>query len=170
MSRERSGGGGHRGPGHDHKPRGRELILAGVVGLAVAALVGMVIVYCRDSSRKGSMDEPAKVRLRALFGLYQTYTNQKRKPPPNEDAFKDFIRGLPSEEKNIAGIGDADGFLVSPRDGQKYVILYNRAIDFGGPTRAVAWERQGKNGKRYVALSVGYVEEYDEETFKSYLK
>jgi len=53
---------------------------------------------------------------------------------------------------------------------QKYVVRYNLKPDAGGVTRAVAWEATGQGGLRYVALSVGYVEEYDAETLRQYQK
>jgi hypothetical protein len=37
-----------------------------------------------------------------------------------------------------------------------------------GQNRALAWEETGQDGKRYVALTMGYVQEYDEETFQHY--
>jgi hypothetical protein len=50
------------------------------------------------------------------------------------------------------------------------VIRYNLKLEPGGPTRAVAWEANGQDGKRFVALTMGYVEEYDDQTFKEYNK
>jgi len=121
-------------------------------------------------SRKGTTDPPAKVRLEKLFAYYQEYTRQNHKPPPNEQAFKDFLSSLPAEEKAIAHLDDVDRFLISPRDHEKYVIRYGQVIAVGGATRAVAWEQTGVQGKRFVALSVGYVQECDEATFQSYKK
>jgi hypothetical protein len=75
----------------------------------------------------------------------------------------------PERDEYLIG-DDLDGIFISPRDNQKYVVRYNLKPAPGGATRAVAWEATGQGGLRYVALSVGYVEEYDDETFRQYQK
>jgi hypothetical protein len=47
------------------------------------------------------------------------------------------------------------------------VTRYHLKPDPGQP-RAVAWEASDQGGKRLVALSPGYVQGYDDETFKQY--
>jgi hypothetical protein len=120
----------------------------------------------------GAQPEPeAKERLTKLLRLYQVYVEKNKKGPPNEQALREFGQKLSPQERDDRLIGnDLDSIFVSPRDNQKYVIRYNLKLDPGGPTRAVAWEAEGQGGKRFVALSIGYVEEYDEETFQQYKK
>ncbi len=140
-----------------------------VAVLAVILLAGLV--GCSSNPSALTSDPPAKVRLTRLNKFYRLYTNQKKHPPPNEQAFKDFIRTLPTDEKEAAGVGeDVDSFLVSPGDGQKYHIQYGMTARPDGPNRALAWEETGKEGKRYVALTMGYVVQCDEETFQNYKK
>jgi|SRR6516165_1636903 hypothetical protein len=149
--------------------RRKVVLIAGVIGLAILVPVGILLVKAWGKSGKGTTDPPAKLRLEKVFELYQSYSRQKKKPPPNEQAFKDFLAALDPQEKTVAHLGDdVDDFLTSPRDGRKFVIRYGIVPDVGGATRAVAWEEIGRNGKRFVALSVGYVQECDEETFQSY--
>lgn len=150
--------------------RSKILLIGGVVGLLVVVLGGIFLVNAWRGSRKGTTDPAAKVRLEKLFAFYQDYTRQHRKPPPDEQAFKEFLSNLPADEKAIAQLDDVDRFLTSPRDGEKYVIRYGQVIDVGRAPRAVAWEQTGAKGKRFVALSVGYVQECDEATFQSYQK
>jgi hypothetical protein len=50
--------------------------------------------------------------------------------------------------------------FTSPRDGQPYVVHYKQA------GTVVAYERDGKDGKRLVAYPSGQVEEVDETRFK----
>jgi hypothetical protein len=119
----------------------------------------------------GSTEPEAKVRLTKVLRLYQVYAEKNKKGPPNERALRDFGQKLSARERDEYLIGDdLDGIFTSPRDNQKYVIRYNLRPDAGGVTRAVAWEATGAGGMRYVALSVGYVEEYDDETFQQYKK
>jgi hypothetical protein len=170
MSGERSG---HLGKNQsDAGPNRRgHAFSATAVGLAVVVLGSALLASGCKGTPQGTTDPPAKVRLEKIFQFYQTYTNQRKKPPPNEAAFKDFLRALPAEEKKAGQVGDdVDAFLVSPRDHEKYVIRYGMVVNVGGETRAVAWEKNGADGMRFVALSVGYVQECDEDTFRSYKK
>src|SRR5262249_1465962 len=113
----------------------------------------------------------AKVRLTKLLRLYQVYVAKNHKGPSGESALHDFGQKLTAQQRDEYLIGDdLDGIFTSPRDNQKYVVRYNLRLDPSASTRAVAWEANGQNGKRYVALSIGYVEEYDEQTFKEYSK
>jgi hypothetical protein len=135
---------------------------------------GLVLVACcgQAGCRSGGEPEPeAKVRLTRLLRLYQAYVEKNRKGPANEQALRAFGQKLSSQERDEYLIGDdLDGIFISPRDQQPFVVRYNLRLEPGGPTRAVAWEAAGKDGKRFVALSTLYVEEYDEETFKEYNK
>ncbi len=129
------------------------------LGLLVLLCGGLV--GCR-SQPTGTTDPEAKLRLERIRELFQMYADQKQKGPPNEQAFKDFIRKLPQDQRDPMEIGDdVDSFLTSPRDGQKYVIRYNFRPRLDR-NQAIAWEQTGQNGNRFVALSMGYVEEKDE--------
>jgi len=111
----------------------------------------------------------AKVRLTKLLRLYQVYVEKNKKGPADEQALRDFGQKLSPKERDEYLIGDdLESIFTSPRDKQKYVIQYNLRLEPGGPNRAVAWEATGQGGMRFVALSVGYVEEYDDETFQQY--
>jgi len=126
---------------------------------------------CRGKGVAPSNDPEVKQRLEKLFRLYRAYVDRHKKGPPNEEALRQFGQTMSAKEKDEHLIGDdVDRLFTSPRDNQKFVIRYNLKLEPGGPTRAVAWEATGKNGMRFVALTVGYVEEYDEETFNQYRK
>jgi hypothetical protein len=121
--------------------------------------------------RGGSAEPEAKVRLAKVLRLYQVYVEKSKKGPPSEEALRDFGQKLSPKERDQYLIGDdLDNIFTSPRDHQKYVIVYNLKLNPAGQTRAVAWEANGQAGKRFVALSMGYVEEYDDETSKQYKK
>ena len=112
----------------------------------------------------------AKARLAKVLHLYQVYVEKNKKGPPNEKALREFGQKLSSKERDEYLIGDdLEGIFTSPRDQKEFVIRYNVKPD-PSQMRAIAWEADGKNGMRYVALTNGYVEEYDEETFKEYKK
>ncbi len=144
-----------------------------VAGLALAALtcaLSLLIAGCRSKTEAGGEPE-AKVRLARLLRLYRAYADKHGKGPPTDAALREFGGKLSSKDRDELLIGDdLDSIFVSPRDNQKYIIRHDLKISGGGETRAVAWEAEGQAGKRFVALSMGYVEEYDEETFKQYRK
>jgi hypothetical protein len=141
---------------------------AGVTGCIVAAL-------CLTSGCGGSTVAPpepdAKVRLTKLLRLYQVYVEKNKKGPASEEVLREFGRNLTAKERDEYLIGDdLDGIFTSPRDNQKYVVEYKAKPDPVSRPRAVAWEATGQGGRRYVALSIGYVEEYEDETFLEYKK
>lgn len=126
---------------------------------------------CLGCTGKGpaTTDPEAKLRLAKILELYEHYTSKMKRPPPDEKTFKDFVAKLPKDKKDELQLGDdVESLFVSPRDGKKYVIRYNLAYDRGSSNQAVAWEDTGKKGQRFVALTMGYVEEYDEASFKEY--
>ncbi|HKB05195.1 MAG TPA: hypothetical protein VKD90_23425 [Gemmataceae bacterium] len=110
----------------------------------------------------------AKVRLQKVLRLYQVYVERNKKGPPDAQALKAFGQKLTPQERDEYLIGDdLESIWVSPRDNQPYEVRYNLRLD-PAQNRAVAWEAVGKDGNRYVALSTGYVEEYDDATFREY--
>jgi hypothetical protein len=114
----------------------------------------------------------AKARLSKLLRLYQKYVEKNKKGPPDEAALREFGQKLTPQEREESLLDDdLESIWTSPRDGQKYVVEYNLKLDPGAKVRAVAWEATtGHNGKRYVALSRGYVEEYSDLMFNEYRK
>jgi hypothetical protein len=136
--------------------------------LAIAVLV-CEAVGCGGGSAAGEPE--AKTRLTKVLRLYQVYADKNKTSPPSEQALREFGQKLSAKERDEFLIGDdLDGIFTSPRDQEKFVVRYNLKFDRGGPTRAIAWEATGQGGKRFVALSIGYVEEYDDQTFKEYSK
>jgi hypothetical protein len=130
--------------------------------------VSSAFVGCTSSAPPPEPD--VKGRLEKLFNLYRAYTDKNQKPPPNEQALKDFAAKLSPTEKNDRLIGDdVEGIFTSPRDNEKFVIKYNIRPE-PAVNRALAWEAKGQNGMHYVALTMGYVVEYDEEQLKQYMK
>src|SRR5690242_16795662 len=69
----------------DSRARGKTAI---VLGLAL--LAGLAGCSSRDPSQATS-DPLAKVRLTRIVRYYQNYTGLKNKPPPNEEAFKEYL-------------------------------------------------------------------------------
>jgi hypothetical protein len=109
-------------------------------------------------------------RISKLANLYRLYVEKNRKGPPSEEALREFGQKLSETERADRRIGnDLEGIFTSPRDNKKFVVRYNLKID-PSQDRAVAWEDTGVAGKRVVALSQGYIVEYDEETLNGFKK
>jgi hypothetical protein len=116
-------------------------------------------------------DPDVKQHLRSLLEVYQMYINEKRAAPPNEQALRSYVAALPADKK--AGVflpADLNHLFVSVRDGKPFVITYGGVPDPAGEPAGLAWEQTGQNGKRFVALTMGYVEEYDEASFQALKK
>jgi hypothetical protein len=150
-----------------HQARGDRRCLWAIVGLFLlqAAQSG-----CASHS-SGTTETDAKTRLTKVLRLYQVYVEKNRRGPPDKQALKDLGQKLTPQERDEYLIGDdLDAIFTSPRDQQEFVIAYGLSLAPGGETQAVAWEATGdkESGKRYVALSMGYVEEYDDAQFQEY--
>jgi hypothetical protein len=138
--------------------------------LLTALLVGGTLAGC-GRPPPGTTDPEAKLRLERLLEAYKLYVAQKRKGPPGEAALRDFIQALPAEQKSALKVESDPGVLfTSPRDGQKYEVRYGLTLSGAGATEAVAWEQTGQGGMRYVALNVGYVQQYSDADFRELKK
>jgi hypothetical protein len=145
------------------------VLSGGLVAALVAVVLWPGVTGCR--ARQAPPEPEGKARLTKLLRLYQVYVDSNKKGPPNEQALREFGQKLSAKQRDEYLIGDdLDGIFTSPRDNQKYAVRYNLRLEPSGQPRAVAWEATGKDGMRFVALSVGYVEEYDDETFRQYKK
>jgi hypothetical protein len=123
-------------------------------------------VGCSRSAPTGTSDPAAKLRLERILEFYRSFLDEKKQPPADEKALQDFIRALPPDRKQGFGMTDnLDELFTSPRDHQKYAVRYKLRFRPGGDAEAVAWEATGEGGSRYVALTIGYVELYDEAAF-----
>jgi hypothetical protein len=124
--------------------------------LAVLALCGWA-AGCTGHPRKAAKapELEAKERLAKLYRLYQTYCDRNHAAPPGEQALKEFYQRQPPEEKQALDLGDdIDELFVSPRDGQKYEVAWGIVPDLT-KTRAIIWEKSGKDGMHFVAISPG---------------
>jgi hypothetical protein len=146
-----------------------------MAGAGLGYRVGCVLVAlclaagCATGSPVAQPD--GKQRIEQLFHLYKAYVERNKKGPPDEQALRDFGMKLTADERRGYIIGDdIESLFVSPRDKQKYVIRFNQTLGPVGGTKGVIWEAEGQGGRRYMALTQGYVEEYGEAMFKDYSK
>jgi hypothetical protein len=140
-----------------------------LAGAGSVALLSWSSAGC-GSNAGGAAKPEAQDRINKLLQLYRAYVDRNKKGPPNEQALREFGQKLTPQERADLLIGeDLEGIFTSPRDNEKFVVKYNVKLD-PAQNRAIAYESKGQNGLRYVALSIGYIVEYDEEQLKDYKK
>jgi hypothetical protein len=133
----------------------------------VAALV-VVAAGCVDSSQQLAQQTSNIKPLSILYGRYVgTHMGQ---PPPSEAEFRTFIQGETALLQQL-GVTDPASLFVSTRDNKPYVITYGAAKGPPGPggMPVIIYEQEGAGGKRYVASSVGAIEEVDDAKFREYV-
>jgi hypothetical protein len=135
-----------------------------------AVMIALVVQSGCGGRNAVAPQSDAQERLSKLMNLYRAYVEKNQKGPPSEQALREFGQKLTAAERSDRVIGeDLDGIFTSPRDNQKFVVQYNVKPE-PSTNRALAWESTGKNGMHFVALTMGYVVEYDEQTLKQYTK
>jgi hypothetical protein len=130
----------------------------------VLVATAIFVVGCRARQ----VPPPAgEAHIMSLARAYTTYVSTHQgKGPPSEQAFRDYLKGLPAEKARALGVDSSnlDALFTSPRDGKPYKVVYGFDQSSGragsGPP-VFAYEQDGTNGKRYVAYFGGKVEEVD---------
>lgn len=125
------------------------------------AAIGLAALLAGCSGGEASKPRETS-HIKPLAILYGQYVGRHGgKPPADEAALKKFIDAQESMLQSF-GVSDSAELFVSERDGQPYVVLY-------GPEAAgksvVAYEQTGVGGMRYVADTLGAVQEVDEARF-----
>src|SRR5438067_7293237 len=89
--------------------------------MLVGAMTSLAGAGC--SSKPAPKKEPSvEVYLRRIVQAYDVAEYKLGHPPRNEDELRRFLRETGASE-------DPEVLLISPRDGQKYVIRYGLRLD-----------------------------------------
>ncbi len=131
-------------------------------------LVGLLAVGCVSRTQSRPQQESM---LKPLAIFYGQYTGQHRgQPPAGEAEFKQWLGTLGQAQLAAFNVKDVESLFTSARDGKPYVVLYGDAARANPPALAgapvIAYEQEGVGGRRFVANSLGAVEEVDEARFK----
>ncbi len=142
-----------------------------IISLAVTISVGAgLFINFLGCSRGGTASAPMQQsNIKPLAMLYGQFMGQHQgRPPSSEEEFKKFIQERGMGILKQFGIPSVDALFISERDKQPYVVIYGEPK--GPPALAgqpvCVYERQGVSGRRYVASSLGAVEEVDEARFR----
>jgi len=147
--------------------------LGGLLGSSALWLV--LLVGCQSGSDKAQDMPETAMRLRKLLVFLGDYieitnkeaTNKGQVGRPNEKGFQAHLNGLSKERLEADQITNLPELLLSPRDGKPFIINYSMPL--GGPAPAI-WEQTGVNGRRYLILVNGKVEELENERLEQILK
>ncbi len=135
------------------------------VPIVVAAVI---LVGCGNETKKSA--EQQSSNLKQLSVAYLRYSSANRgKPPANEQQLRQYLSSRPPEELKAMGIENVDSLFISPRVQQPYRLNFNsgsKAPPSPGALSVFAYEQKGLDGRRYVAGTLGQVQEVDETRFK----
>ncbi len=130
------------------------------------ALFTMVSLGC---SGRGDNIERENSTLKPLVIAYGQYIASHRgTPPANEEEFRAHLNASWDQIKEFQQVKSVDELFISNRDKQPYVVLYGVVTGPPGPggQPVIAYEKVGVGGKRFIASSLGAVDEVDEAKFK----
>lgn len=138
------------------------------LALVVVSLVMLVAQVGCEPQPVGATNED-RMAIENVAKWYQIYKSKNRnKPPKDEESFVAFM------EKELAGrdeAGAVEGILVSPRDGEKYVVLYGKDA---GTSRnmdknVAVYEQKGAGGTKLVAFESAWAKEVSDSELESLL-
>jgi hypothetical protein len=136
--------------------------------LLAAVALALSLAGCNNTAQEAAQ-EASNIKPLAIF--YGQYVGRHQgQPPPNEAEFKAFVKENPAIVQGLS-IADPEGLFISSRDNKPYVVIYGAATGPPGPGSqpVVIYEQEGVNGMRYVASSLGAVEEVDDAKFRQYV-
>jgi hypothetical protein len=128
-------------------------ILLPTVPLAV--LLGFALSGC--SPPKPEVDE-TELNLRRIAQAYVLVISARGRPPKD-------VEQLKQQFKELGESRDPDTILRSPRDGQPFVIAFAVPLNEVSRNLVLAYEREGKDGKRYVLMAGHDIKELTDEEF-----
>ena len=130
-------------------------------GFSISQILIVFAVTCGCSQQAvvEKQIDPTQQQLILIGTAYQQYTFANEAPPSKPDDLKQLLREL----------GGTDAVWVSSRDGHPFVIVWNLDLlqppTWAKTTPVLAYEKTGKNGKRFVRTVVGSVEELSPQEF-----
>jgi hypothetical protein len=139
-----------------------------------ASLALTVAAGCGDSEIGQTIKSNNSTHHKILTNCYRLYaTFNDRNGPPDEQAFKDFLKTNEGIERNLKLMGlsrDAvDDYFINDRDGEPFVVLYGNMIAPGSNDPLVL-EQTGVDGKRAVSLTAKFIEVDNDADYEKLLK
>ena len=133
--------------------------------LSVLVVLSSLAAGCGGNKPVGRERSDDELHIQRVAQLWSGFrAAQGGKAPANAEELKTWAKKLKPEQLAQYGIQDVDKALISPRDGQPYLILRAAGNRMGYGN--VVFEGSGVNGKHLAASNMGSVSELDEEEFK----
>ncbi len=139
-------------------------------GASFYLALGCVLLLGCSAHDEGQSTEESNLKSLAIF--YGQYTGEHQgQGPASEAEFKKYVESLNSEALSSFGITDPSSIFISSRDKKPYVVIYGAGGGIpdgtgGDAGPVIAYEQEGVGGKRFIATSLGMIEEVDEARFK----
>jgi hypothetical protein len=135
----------------------------------VITLTSLFVAAAIGCNGQGGGEESYESNLRMVAVLYSQYSAAHDGQAPRDAAdFRSYVQSLGPGVLQRAGMSGVDELFVSPRDGQPFAVKYqNENWPLDG---AIAYERVGAEGTRYVAADLGGVTEISEVELLNRLK
>ena len=137
-----------------------------LAALCVVALACLAASGCGSQSKSLPREQSGLKKIAVLYGRF--LSQHRGQPPANEAEFKKFVHALPPGDLESFGVDDSDRIFISSRDEKPYIIIYGPPKGPPGPggSPVIAYEQEGKDGKRWVASDLGAIEEVDDARFQ----
>lgn len=135
-------------------PNGRALVVGGF-----ALPIVLALALASGCGKSGAPPVEGRLAIENIAKWRQLYlANNGRKPPADEAAFLGFIE---KKMKERGEAFDSNAFLVSPRDGKKYVVRYGKDSANLKENSVAVHEQEGSGGKVLVAFESARSAEVD---------
>jgi hypothetical protein len=139
-------------------PTHRRRVASLVAGWLCAALA-IAITGC--SSTPKSTEDETTTDLREIAKAYAVTISLHRRPPRSLEEIKKVLGEL-HEAKMV---GKPEEVLTSSRDGQPYEIILGADLGASRSPEILAYEKQGKDGTRYVLTMTYDVQQLSDAEF-----
>ncbi len=136
--------------------------------LSLVVLTISLLAFVGGCNRPDNVERENST-LKPLVVAYGGYVASHRGvPPANEAEFRQHLQASWEQIKHFNQAKSVDDLFISNRDKEPYVVLYGDVTGPKGPggMPVIAYEKKGIGGKRFVASSLGAVEEVDEARFQ----
>jgi hypothetical protein len=138
-------------------------------GLAFCILAVGFLAGCGGSTDpESAVAAVNQQNIQRLANLYLTYQMKHGwQGPPDEQAFKKFLRGYNAEKLTRMGVDPnaIDELFINERDGQPFKIRYGVLGSTMGSTEPVIFEAEGVGGRRMVGFLNMVQREVDETEY-----
>jgi hypothetical protein len=121
--------------------------------LPAAAIIGVGLLMVRRPPPPVEPDESSGERLHKIGLAINEATARLGRPPANLEELRPYV----------GEHGDPDRLVVSPLDGQPFVILWGTDVRSVGYGTVLGYERSGTGGRRFVLTASTVLQMTDEE-------